>query len=186
MNWRIIKGYFEYYLLVMEEMNKEKIKTKKLFLFLVGIMVIGMILGLLFISVLSVENKELVKESVSSFFELVKSEKINYLDKIISEVGSNLGISVIIWLIGISIIGTFIVGGILAFKSFLVGFSFSSIIYTLGFKGFLIAVIYIIPEVISLLFMFILVYYAISFSNLLFNYLFRKKKWLEPWLLEDI
>lgn len=157
-------------------MNREKIKTKKLLLFLVGIMVIGIILGLLFISVLSVENKALVKESISSFFELVKSDRINYLDKMISEVGSNLGISVIVWLIGISIIGTFIVGGILAFKSFLVGFSFSSIIYTFGIKGCLVAIIYIIPEVISLFVMFILVYYAISFSCLLFNYLFREKE----------
>ncbi len=157
-------------------MNKEIIKTKKLLLVLLGIVALGFILGILFISILSVENKELIKDSIVNYFETVNTGKINYGVNIFKEIGTNLGLSIIIWLIGISIIGVFIVGGIIFFKSFLVGFSFSSIVYTFGFKGILLALIYIVPEIISLFIMFVLVYYAISFSVILFNYLFRKKE----------
>lgn len=157
-------------------MNKEMLRTKKLLLFLGSVVGIGFILGLLFISILSDENKELIRSSITSFFEMINTNKINYLKEFVSDCSSNLGISLIIWLIGISIIGIFIVTGVIFFKSFIIGFSFSSIIYTLGFKGILLAIIYIIPEIISLFIMFILVYYAISFSIILFNYLFKKKE----------
>ncbi len=157
-------------------MNKELFRTRKLLLFLVSVVGIGFVLGLLFISILSDENKELIRSSITSFFEMINANKNNYLKDFISDFSSNLGISLIIWLVGISIIGILIVTGIIFFKSFILGFSFSSIIYTLGFKGFLLAIIYIIPEVISLFITFVLVYYAISFSIILFNYLFKKKE----------
>lgn len=152
------------------------IRTKKLFLFLLGIVVVGFIFGLLFMSILSTNNKDLVKECIINYFSVIQNKKINYVNNMINEVSSNLGINILVWLIGISIIGIIVVSGILLFKAFLMGFSFFSIIYTFGFKGCLLAIIYIIPEIISLCIMFILVYYAISFSILLFNYLFRKKE----------
>ena len=78
---------------------------------------------------------------------------------------------------GISIIGIIISLILLIYKSFLIGFSFTSILYTYGFKGLISGIIYIFPEIINLFIVFVLTYYSISFSILLFNYLFKKKEY---------
>ena len=59
------------------------------------------------------------------------------------------------------------------FKCFLTGFSLVSIIFTYGTRGIFVGIIYMIPEIIMLFVLFVLCYYSISFSGMLFNYLFR-------------
>lgn len=156
-------------------MKVERIKKNKLLIVLVGMTVISFILGVLFISVLSDSNQELVKTSINSYFQGISEGNFTYLKSLYTTLSSNLILVLFTWIIGISIIGVLLVGGILVFKSFLVGFSFTSILYTYGFKGILMAIIYIFPEIINLFITFLVVYYSISFSILLFNYLFRKK-----------
>lgn len=157
-------------------MNKAKKKINKLLLVLLIFVLISFICGLLFISILDSSGKTLVKDSINNYFNGIFKGKMNYITSLYTVLGSNIFTNIFIWLIGISIIGIFIVLSILIFKSFLLGFSFSSIIYTYSFKGILISIIYIIPELINLFFVFILTYYSISFSVLLFNYLFKKKE----------
>lgn len=157
-------------------MNVAEIKKRKLLFILVFTMMIAMILGALFISVLSQSNKDLIKNSINTYFSDVHLNNINYLKGFFSSVFSDLFLNTFIWIMGISIIGIVIVLCVFMFKSFLVGFNFISIIYTYGLKGFFLAIIYIIPEIISLFILFVLVYYSISFSCLLFRYLFRKKE----------
>lgn len=161
----------------MIQVIRENIRKRKLLVILVACSLISFILGVLFISLLSDSNQELIKQSVGDYFVGISTEKISYLKDLYSVMTSNLIMGIFIWVIGISIIGILIVSGILFFKSFLVGFSFCSIIYTYGFKGVLIGFIYIFPEIINLFITFVLVYYSICFSVLLFNYLFRKKEY---------
>ena len=156
-------------------MDKVKKKVNKLLMVLVIGTLIGFVCGCLFIGVVDGSGRELVRESINNYFNGIFEGKINYITSLCTVLPSNLLINILIWLIGISIIGVFAVGGLLLFKSFLVGFSLSSIIYTYGFKGILICFIYIVPEVINLFVVFLLAYYSISFSILLFNHLFRKK-----------
>lgn len=156
-------------------MVAENIRKRKLLITLLIITVISFLLGVLFISVLSGANQKLIRTSISGYFDGISKNKMDYLKCLYSVLTSNLLIGSFIWIIGISIIGIFFVVGILVFRSFLLGFSFTSILYTYGFKGIFIGLIYILPEVIGLFIMFLLSYYSISFSILLFNHLFRKK-----------
>lgn len=156
-------------------MNVGKIKKNKLLLWLVIITVISFILGCLFIAILSKDNQELVKTSINSYFSGIKEGNFQYLKSLYSVLTSNLFFNLFIWIMGISIIGIFIGILMLIYKSFIVGFSFTSILYTYGYKGIIMGVIYIIPEVINLFLVFVVSYYSIRFSTLLFNYLFKKK-----------
>lgn len=156
-------------------MNKAKKKVNKLLLILLISTIISFILGCLFISIVDNNGRSLIKESINSYFDGIFDGKTNYINGLYTILPRNIFTNIIIWLVGISIIGIIIVSCLLLFKSFLVGFSLSSIIYTYGFKGILISIIYIISEVINLFIIFLLTYYSISFSILLFNYLFRKK-----------
>lgn len=158
-------------------MIKESFKKRKLLTVLVMISVISFISGILFVSILSSDNQILITDSINNYFNSISNGEISYLNNLYSIMISNLLMGIFIWIIGISIIGVIIVSGILIFKCFLVGFSFSSIIYTYRLKGVLLGCIYMLPEVLNLFITFLLTYYSISFSCLLFNYLFRKKEY---------
>lgn len=158
-------------------MNKARKKVNKLLLILLICTIISFILGCLFISIVDNNGRSLIKESINSYFDGIFDGKTNYINGLYTILPRNIFTNIIIWLVGISIVGIIIVSCLLLFKSFLVGFSLSSIIYTYGFKGILISIIYMISEVINLFIIFLLTYYSISFSILLFNYLFRKKEY---------
>lgn len=153
-----------------------KIMSRKLLSIISFICIICLILGFLFISVLSIDNKLLITSSVTSFFDEIYNKKIMYNDVLLKSLSSNLLLNIFIWLLGISIIGIPIVIFILGIKVFVCSFTFTSIIYTYRFNGIVKAIIYIFPHLINLFFMYVLVYYSISFSISLFNYLFRKKE----------
>lgn len=153
-----------------------KIKKRKLLSLMVLVMIIGIIVGALFISILSNENKELVTSNVTNFFDAIYNNKIIYKDTLLKCLSNNLILNIIIWLLGISIIGVPIVLFILFFNSFLLSFTFVSILYTFSINGVMDAIIYIIPHVLNLFCFFILIYYSLSFSKTLFNFLFRKKE----------
>lgn len=153
------------------------IKNNKLLFTLILIMIIFLIIGVLYPAILSSNNKELIKSSLNQFFLSISKDKLNYLSALITSLSNNIIITLIIWLLGISIIGIPLIMLIFIFKSFILGFSISSIITVYKLRGVLFAIIYIIPLVINLMISYILCYYAISFSIMIFNYLFRKKEY---------
>lgn len=158
-------------------MNIEKIKVRKLLLVLASILLLSFIGGLIFISILDDENKKIVISSINNYFNGINKGKIDYFKSFFSEFSGNLFLNLFIWIIGISIVGVVIVVFIMAIKSFLVGFSFCSVLYTYGIKGVFVGLVYIVPEIISLFILFVVSYYSIDFSMLLFKSLFRKKEY---------
>lgn len=157
----------------MKELFK-KLKTKKLFILVFAITLLCFLAGTLLISMLSKSNKELIINSLNNFYTSLKENKISSTNLLYKTMTSNLILNIIIWVLGISIIGIPIVIFILGFKSLSLGFTISSLIYTYKFNGLLKAIIYLIPNIINIFIVFVLVYYSISFSINLFNYLFRK------------
>lgn len=153
-----------------------KIKARKILSIMTIITIISLILGTLFISILSKDNKELITSNVIDFFTAIKSNNLNYNQILVKSLTNNLLLNIIIWLLGISIIGIPIVIILLFIKSFILSFTFTSIIYTYKYKGIISAIIYVIPHIINLLLSFVLIYYSITFSKSLFNYLFKKKE----------
>lgn len=148
-------------------------KKRKLFSTLLFVFICSFILGVFFIFFISDDNKVLVKEGIELYFNGLSN--LNYTDNFIVGLINNIGLGLIIWLLGISIFGCFIIFIIYFIKGFVVSFSFSSIIYVYGFKGIILSSIYSICYFINLGILFILCYYAISFSILLFKYFFKNK-----------
>jgi len=155
----------------------KKIQTNKLLFIILLISIVSVIFGILYLSILSKDNKTLVVESMNSFFSSIKQGKINYSKALYRSLTNNLFLDVIIWIFGISILGIPVAIFVLIFKSFVTGFTFSTIIYNYGFPGIFIAIIYILPHIINLFIIVILTYYSIGFSRMLFNYFFRKKEY---------
>lgn len=151
---------------------KQTIKNKLLFKLLITT-TISIILGLLYTAIISKTDREFIKESMNTFFNNL--DKLNYLDAFKNCIISNTVFIIIIWFLGISIIGIPIIIIILILKSFILGFTISSILYFYKFKGIIIAILYIIPLIINLFITIYLSYYGIKFSKNLIGLLFFKK-----------
>lgn len=154
----------------------KKLKEKKLFIIIFIICLISFIAGILLPSILSEENKEIITNSIKNFFLTMENNKLNTSKLLIKTMSNNIIINITIWILGISIIGIPIVITILSYKYLSVSFTISSIINIYKINGIFKALIYILPNIINLFIFFIITYYSISFSIMLFNYLFRKKE----------
>lgn len=153
------------------------IKQKKLYRIIITLMIFGIISGILFIFFISKESKTKALVSIKNFFDLMNtSTGINYGKSLLNTLINNIGYVLLIWLLGISIIGLPITIVLAFMKSFIVGFSISSIISCYKAKGILGAFLYVFPHQIIILFIYLLLsFYSISFSIKLFKSLFLKQ-----------
>jgi stage II sporulation protein M len=159
-----------------QKIKYEVIKDKKIYLFLFIILIIGIITGSLFINILNTEDKTLVINEITNFFKQIKSNDINYTIALKNSFSSNLLYIILIWLLGISIIGIPIIVFIVFIKGFIIGFSVSSIILQYKFWGILGAITYIFPHVIiNTLIILLLSCYALYFSFYLFWAIIKKR-----------
>lgn len=152
-------------------------KQKKAYKIIGIFMIIMTIMGILFYFIISDKDQTLVVNQLKNFFlEVKKGDNLNYTGSLINSLTTNIIYVLLIWLLGISIIGLPVIVIMIAFKCFVVGFSISSIIATYGFKGILGAVTYTFPHQFIFLFILMLLgFYSINFSIRLFNSLFLKK-----------
>ncbi len=163
-----------------QALNKAKnsiVRQKKMYFILIGLVVVGLISGVIFTTVLSKIDQNLVQNSLKHFFEEIKIGKIDYTGGLINSIASNFLYGIGVWLLGISIIGLPIIIFLLFMKGFITGFSIGSIISLYHFKGILGAIGYVFPHhILGLCFGILLSFYAISFSFKLFSMLFLKKE----------
>ena len=161
----------------MKKMNvfkKDSLKEqKKLYLLLIGLALISLIFGIIFIFFISKDNVSLINKEIEEYF---LSNNKDSLGLFLKALFNNFIYILIIWLFGISIFGVFISIIIMMFKFFLFGFSFVSIISTYGFKGLLISLLHMFPhQLLFLIILLLMTFYASSFSLKLFKHLFLKK-----------
>ena len=162
-----------------KQMDKLKNKTtsnKKIIVFLVGLFLIGLITGSIFITIISKSDQALVKEYIKEFVNKVDKNKLNYLEALKNASLSNGLFIVIVWLLGFSIIGIPIVIFMYFSKAFILGFSLSSFILQYKFKGLLLALIYFFPHhVVNILAYTLILIYSLKISFILVNSIIKKK-----------
>ncbi len=159
------------------KVNNKLKEQKKIYLILIIIVSISILLGIIYALILNKSDELLVTNSLNSFFYSIKTGNIDYKEALINSLSGNIIYSSLLFLFGISIIGSFLIIILLFFKAFIFGFSLASIIKTYHFKGILKALFYLFPhKFISILLTLFLGFYALYFSIKLFNYLFKKKE----------
>jgi len=161
-------------------------KLKKKYLFLIIIVIIGIIIGVLFSNILSNEDNKLVTNKITSYFNNLKEDiTINYFKNLCYSLKNNVLCLIIIWFLGLSVIGLLFNNFILFFKSFILGFSIGSIINIYLYSGLVLSFVYIFPALLLNIIVFlIMTYYANDFSLKLFNLIFRKDNAYFPILIK--
>jgi len=156
---------------------KSKIKTNKKFtIFLLVLVLIGVITGAFFITILSSSDKTLVKEYLNNYINVIKVEKIDYISLLINNALNSTLLALTIWLLGISIIGIPIMLFLFFCKAFTLGFSIGTLFFTYNWKGIIMALVYVFPhQIIAILSYTILMIYALSVSLKMIEATFKKK-----------
>ena len=139
--------------------------NKKTLLFFTILLIIGIIAGSIFMAILSETDKKLVIDYFNNYISNIENNKLNYLESIKNGLFNNLLYIIIIWILGISIIGIPIVTIMFFIKSFTLGFSIASIVFNYKLKGCLLNFINIFPhQMIYFLIYMLITTYSIFFS----------------------
>ena len=85
------------------KLNKIKLTSKNLFLFIISFSIITLIIGIIFYYLMSSADKETVNSSINNYFTI--KTNINYLNEIKKNILSNTYNIFLIWILGISVIG---------------------------------------------------------------------------------
>ncbi len=151
--------------------------NKKVNLFVIFIVVLGIISGSLFLMVLNENDKSEVINEISTFMTNINTNNINNLNSFKNSLIEGMILIILSWILGMSIIGVIFNIFFIYMKSFTIGFSISSFILVYKYKGILSSLIYVIPsQLINILIILILGVYTLLFSKYLFKMIFLKDK----------
>lgn len=151
--------------------------NKKVNLFVIFIVILGIISGSLFLMVLNENDKSEVINEISTFMTNINTNNINNLNSFKNSLIEGMILIILSWILGMSIIGVFFNIFFIYMKSFIIGFSISSFILVYKYKGILSSLIYVIPsQLINILIILILGVYTLLFSKYLFKMIFLKDK----------
>lgn len=151
--------------------------NKKVNLFVIFIVILGIISGSLFLMVLNENDKSEVINEISTFMSNINTNNINNLNSFKNSLIEGMILIILSWILGMSIIGVIFNIFFIYMKSFTIGFSISSFILVYKYKGILSSLIYVIPsQLINILIILILGVYTLLFSKYLFKMIFLKDK----------
>ena len=162
---------------IFKIVNEEFKKNKKTLIFIVTLLLIGLICGSLFITILNSSDKKLVLDTITNYFNQIKATKIDYIYSFGTSIISNLLFIFFIWLLGISIIGIPIILFLIFIKSFILGFSISSIICKYKLSGTLLSLSYTFPHhILNIIILCFVGMYSIKVSFSLIKLITSKKQ----------
>lgn len=151
--------------------------NKKVNLFVIFIVILGIISGTLFLMVLNENDKSEVINEIGTFMTNINTNNINNLNSFKNSLIEGMILIILSWILGMSIIGVIFNIFFIYMKSFIIGFSISSFILVYKYKGILSSLIYVIPsQLINILIILILGVYTLLFSKYLFKMIFFKDK----------
>lgn len=152
-------------------------KKNKLFIFILFIVLIGLVSGSLYITILNNSDKTIILNKIGSYYNNYKNITMdNKLILFKNSFLSNFIYYLVIWLLGISIIGVPIVLIMIFFKSFIFGFSISSIYAKYKLNSLLKIILYLFPcNLLSMVYSIFLSFFSVFLSINLLRDAFSKK-----------
>lgn len=166
--------------MVLKNKAKHKLKIdlfnkKTYFIFLISLFVVSVVIGIIFFTVLNNSSKDEIVTEVNSYFKV--SSSYNYLKILLDNLKNNFLNCFLIWILGISIIGVFIIIFLYFMEGFSIGFIIAAIFSSYKYKGIIGSLLYLFPsKIIYLLIMFILTFFSVKFSYSLTKNIIKKEE----------
>lgn len=139
--------------------------SKKINIFVITVLFLGVISGAIFSNIIDLNDKKLVIEKIQLFISNIDNQTINSLLAFKNSILTNISYSIIIWILGMTIIGVLFNIFLLYLKGFIFGFSLSAFILTYSYKGIILSILYtIFGQLLNLIVIMILSIYSIMFT----------------------
>jgi stage II sporulation protein M len=148
-----------------------------IFLFIVVLFLMGVIFGAIVVNSMSFTQKQDLFYYLSQFFGEVSNGKIAPTnDLFIQSFLHNSKFIALIWILGISIIGLPLILILLFIKGMVIGFTVGFLVSELSWKGFILAIVSILPQNLIIIPVFIIMAaLSVSFSSKMIKKQFMKK-----------
>jgi stage II sporulation protein M len=148
-----------------------------IFLFIIVLFLMGVIFGAIVVNSMSFTQKQDLFYYLSQFFGEVSDGKVAPTnDLFIQSFLHNSKFIALIWILGISIIGLPVILILLFLKGMVVGFTVGFLVSQLSWKGFMLALVSILPQNIIIIPVFIIMAaLSVSFSMIMIRKQFMKK-----------
>lgn len=151
--------------------------NKKINLFVFFVITLGIISGTIFFLALNETDKKLVVEQITNFFLNINNNNINNFNAFKNSLIENFVFVILIWILGMSIIGVIVNIFMMYLKGFILGFTLSSFFLIYGYKGLLAGTIYLVPAaLINILITLIVGVYSVILTSYLWKIIFMKDK----------
>ena len=151
--------------------------SKKINIFVISILFLGLISGAVFGNIISVNDKTLVIDKIKLFISNINSDSINGIEVFKNGISVNMLYLGIIWVMGMTFVGVVLNVVILFIKSFILGFSLASFIMVYSYKGLILSLIYLLfGQILNILVIVMVTIYGIMFSSKLNLIIFNNKQ----------
>lgn len=150
--------------------------NKKINIFIISILILGVITGSIFIHIVDSTDRELIVNKITNFINDISTSNINTITSLKNSLMINFTYVFIIWILGMTIIGLPFNIFLVYLKGFVIGFSLSSFIVLYKLKGILLAILYLLfGQLLNVFIVLILGIYSIMFTNKLLRQIFKEK-----------
>lgn len=152
------------------------IPSKKINYFTFFVITLGLISGAIFLVLINENDKTTVINQITNFMNNINENNIDSVQALKNSMFTNFTYVLLIWVLGMSIIGILFNIFFIYIKGFVLGFSISSLIYVYGIKGTFASFIYIFPhQLLNIFVIVILGIYSIMFTNNLYKQIIGNK-----------
>lgn len=149
-----------------------------IFIFVLSLFIVGVMFGAVIVNSLGLEQKQDLFDYLTKFFnEFGGSSTLPTGGLLLSTFFENIKIVLLIWILGISVIGVPLTLILLFSKGVVIGFTVGFLVNQSGFKGFLLACASVLPQnLIFIPFIIVLTSLSIIFSIKLIKRQFLKDR----------
>lgn len=148
--------------------------SRKINFFVIAVLFLGVISGAIFANIIEINDRNLVINKIELLISNIDKQNINSLLAFKNSILTNLSYSLIIWILGMTILGILVNVFLVYMKGFVFGFSLSAFIITYSYKGIVLSIIYtLFGQLLNLLVIMILSIYSIMFTVNLIKQIFK-------------
>lgn len=151
--------------------------SKKINYIVMAVLLLGVISGSVFSTIIDLNDKKIVIDKITLFITNINNQNINSLLAFKNSIMTNLSYSIVLWVLGMTVIGILFNIFILYLKGFILGFSLSAFILTYSYKGILLSFLYLFfGQLLNIFVVIVLTIYSIMFTCNLLSQIVKSKQ----------
>ena len=152
------------------------VPNKKINIFVISILILGVITGSIFMTIINNNDKQVIINKISVFIQNINNYNLDNTVSFKNSIITNFTYVIIIWILGMTIIGVIFNIFMTYIKGFVVGLSLTSFIVMYKTKGVILSFLYLIfGQLLNIFAVLLLMIYSILFSTKLLKQIFKDK-----------